>query len=133
MSDALDESWLTASRMSVAKGRARKIANTHAGATPRYTRQSDAPSPWRIACRVATNSPTIKSTGEIFTRTLNSGVAERSTVVDSLAEVSTPPAEVRNHPTLSRIQLVKELKNPPTTVVVTACVTQLNGFRMHQK
>jgi hypothetical protein len=69
----------------------------------------------------------------MFTRTLNSGVAERSTVEDSLAEVSTPPAEVRNHPTLLRIQLVNVLKKPPTTVEVTACVTQLSGFRMHHR
>src|ERR1035438_2336968 len=131
--DALDESWLIVSSMSAAIGRATKIANTHAGATPRYTRHSDAPSPWRTAWSVATSSATINSAGERLTRTSNSGAAERITVEGSLAEVSTAPADERNHPTLLRIQFVRVLKKPPTTVEVTTCVTQLKGRTMHQR
>jgi hypothetical protein len=48
-------------------------------------------------------------------------------VVGSVAEFNTAPAEVRNHPTLLRIQLVRVLKKPPTTVVTAACATQLSG------
>jgi hypothetical protein len=64
---------------------------------------------------------------------LNSVVAERMTVVGSVAELSTAPADVRNHPTLLRIQFVSEVKKPPTTTEAATCVTQLSGWRMHPK
>jgi len=83
------------------------------GATPRYTRQSDAASPWRSAWSVATKSPTINSAGERLIRTLNSGAAERITVVGLGRRVSTTPADERNHPTLLRTQFVRVLKEGP--------------------
>ncbi len=49
------------------------------------------------------------------------------TVLGSVAEFSTVPAEARDHPTLLRIQFVRVLKKPLTTVVAAACVTQLSG------
>src|ERR1700722_1449567 len=132
MLDALDESWLTISRISAAKGRAKNMPMTHAGATPRYTRQRDDASPCRTAWRVATKSPSINSAGEILMRTLNSGVAERMIVEGSLDALSTAPALWRNQPTLLRTQSVSVLKKPLTTVEVTACVTQLTGRIMHE-
>ena len=49
------------------------------------------------------------------------------------SQVSTTPADERNHPTLLRTQFVRVLKKPLTTVVVAAWVTQLSRWKMHPK
>ncbi len=54
-------------------------------------------------------------------------------VDDSLAEVNTTPTDDRNQPTLLTIHVVNVLKNPPTTVEVTTCVTQLSGWNRHSR
>ena len=110
-------------------GRARTIPSTHAGATPRYVRHSEAVSPWRNACRVLTSSPIIMSTGESTSRTLNSWLAPRTTVAGSAADVSTVPAALKSHWTLLSTRLVSAVKRSPSVALAMEVEMQPAGWK----
>jgi hypothetical protein len=64
---------------------------------------------------------------------LNSWVADCATVVESLADVSTEPAAVKNHWTLLRIQLVRASNTSPSVAFARNVVTQLAGLRKQRR
>src|ERR1035441_1617644 len=109
------------------------MASTQAGATPKETRHKEAPSACRNACNVATNRPSIMRIGAATSKTLNSSVADPTTVEGSLAEVSTAPTALSNHSTLVSTQLVSAAKRSPNVDLAMEVVIQPTGLTRQSK
>ena len=71
--------------------------------------------------------------GDRASRTLNSCVAERTTVDGSLAESRTWPAALKSHCTLERTQLVIESKIPLSVAFVTVRAAKQRGLNVQSQ